>query len=302
VTKVPTSQTKGEAMELSERIVLENRGKVSTSQLERSSKMKRMVMITLMALVAGMSFPVTAMATLSLNVNFDVLPTDVSLGWSSNFGNGGVDPDTQVSGGIWDMDNIQPGFSNYSRADHTSLLTGTPTQYHGRVVIDHVDFSPTATSSTEVELVFLKDPTSQAQVWLNAVDGGLDYNIGGAWIQIATELITTGVHTYDWLTTIAGGGAVTTDVWVDGTQIAFGIDTKFSGGTPISTDLIGFGDAQTNAPGSGGGTGAEFDQHHKWDSFHIGQGAGEGPIPEPATLTLLGLGCGLMLLRRRRSD
>ncbi len=257
--------------------------------------MKRMYMVTVMALVAGMSFP--AMANIDLTVDFSVLPT--TQGWSSDFGNGGVDPDTQVDTGlkIWDMDNVQPGFSNYERTDHVSLQTGTPTQYHGRVVIDHVDFSPTATSSTEVELVFFKDAASGAQIWLNAVDGGLDYNIGGPWTQIATGLITTGVHTYEWQATISGGprnATVTTDIWVDGTQIGDDVDMKNNGSI---TDLIQFGDDQTNAPGSGGGTGAQFDQHHKWHSFHIGQ----GPIPEPATLTLVGLGSGLMLLRRRRA-
>jgi len=247
--------------------------------------MKRMYMVTLMALAAGMSFPVTAMALLDLTVDFSTLPT--GQGWESKFGNGGIDPDTQVSAGQWDMNNVNPGYSGYRRTDHTSLQTGTPTQYHGRTVIEHVAFSGYRTSSTEVEIANFKDAATGSYVWINAVTGGIDWYAGAGWMPITGLNNTSGVHTYDWLTTISGGTS-TTDIWLDGVLVAD--DLAMQGA--VSDDFIGFGDGQTNGPDG-------LDQHHKWQSFHIGQGAGEGPIPEPATLTLLGLGGGLMLLRRR---
>ena len=243
--------------------------------------MKRMYMVTVMALVAGMSFP--AMANIDLTVDFSVLPT--TQGWTNISGGLGVDPDTQVDTGlkIWDMENPDGAHNSYRRTDHVSLQTGTPDFYHGRAVIDH---QGTWGNFSDLNLVQFIDIPREIYVWLNPTDGGLSWYAGASWNHIvfpAGVSNSTGVHTYEWETAIGPGNAtVTTDVWFDGVKIATGLDMK---GVP-GADRLSFGDGSTNSGAN----------HHHWMSFHFGQGR----IPEPATLTLLGLGSGLMLLRRRR--
>ncbi len=105
--------------------------------------MKRMYMVTLMALVAGMSFPVPAMAVLDVTVDFFTLPTDiVGDNWTTS---GSVDPNPNVNTttGVWTNNRACCESSIYAYSDILTdhPISGGATHIHGEAEISHTTIS-----------------------------------------------------------------------------------------------------------------------------------------------------------------
>jgi hypothetical protein len=248
--------------------------------------MKRMYMVTLMALVAGMSFPVPAMAVLDVNVDFFTVPTDIAGDNWTTSGSQNPEPNVNTVTGIWTNDRgcCESSIWAYSAilADHP--ISGAATHIQGEAEISHTTISGDVRGNDITLVNWSKNSDWQVRVHvkpnlIRVVQLGDQNNFADVPIDNSNSTL----HTYGWDLNLSTKKA---RVYFDDVQV--GLAGGYDVNHPGAGNSLSFGDI------SGGGTSGVH--HEDWHNWRVG----EGSIPEPATMALMGLGGGLMLLRRRR--
>ena len=251
--------------------------------------MKRMHMVILVALIAGMSFPVPAMAVLDVNVDFFTLPTDIAGDNWTTSGSNDPNPNVNTTTGIWTNDRgcCESSIYAYSAILTDHPISGGATHIHGEAEISHTTISGDVRGNDVTVVNFSKSGDWQVRIHakpnlIRVVQLGDQNNFADVPIN-NTSGSPTPVHTYGWDLNLS---TKRVRVYFDDNLVgdAGGYDVSAAPGS----DALSIGDI------SGGGTSGVH--HEDWHNWSVGEGA----IPEPATMALMVLGSGLMLLRLRR--
>jgi len=252
--------------------------------------MKRMYMVALMALVAGMSFPVPAMAVLDVSLDFSTLP--ITNGpWSKV---GATDPEATINlgTGIWNnnmsasLDGLQSSGFGYSAILDDNPISGGATYIHGEAEISHTTISSDVRGNDLTLAMWNKSGDWTVRLHakpnvIRVVQLGDQNNFAEVPVD-NTGNLGSALHKYGWDLNLSTNML---RVYFDGALV--GDPGGYDVNNPGAGNGLSIGDI------SGGGNSKAHNED--WHSWHVGEGA----IPEPAPLTLLGLGGGLMLLRRR---